>query len=127
MGLEFQYFSCLGIFISLLGLVGLAAFMAEQRRKEIGIRKVLGATVAGITGQINREFLTPILLSNLIAWPVAYWAMRTWLRGFAYRTSLSLGVFFLAGFATLAIALTTVSFQAVKAARANPAPSLKRE
>jgi putative ABC transport system permease protein len=127
MGLEFKYFSGLGIFISLLGLVGLAAFMAEQKRKEIGIRKVLGATVAGITGQINREFLAPILLSNLIAWPVAYWAMSTWLRGFAYRASLSLGVFFLAGLATLAVALITVSFQAVKAARANPVQSLKRE
>ena len=63
------------LLVSLVGLVGLAASMAEQKRKEIGIRKVLGATVAGITGQINREFLTPILLSNLIAWPAAYWRM----------------------------------------------------
>ena len=127
MALEFKYFSFLGIFISLLGLVGLAAYMAEQKRKEIGIRKVLGATVAGITGQINKEFVTPILLSNLIAWPVAYWAMTTWLKGFAYRASLSIGIFLLAGFAALAIALFTVSFQAFKAARANPVQSLKRE
>jgi ABC-type antimicrobial peptide transport system permease subunit len=127
MGLQFKYFSFLGIFISLLGLVGLAAYMAEQKRKEIGIRKVLGATVAGITGQINREFITPVLLSNLIAWPVAFWAMSAWLRGFAFRTSLSLGVFILAGVSALAIALATVSFQAVRAARANPVQSLKRE
>ncbi len=127
MGMEFKYFSFLGIFISLLGLVGLAAYMAEQKRKEIGIRKVLGATVAGITGQINKEFVTPILLSNLIAWPVAYWAMTTWLKGFAYRATLSIGIFLLAGFAALAIALFTVSFQAVRAARANPVQSLKRE
>jgi putative ABC transport system permease protein len=127
MGLEFKYFSFLGIFISLLGLVGLAAYMAEQKRKEIGIRKVLGATVAGITGRINREFLMPVLLSNLIAWPIAFWAMTTWLRGFAYRARLSIGVFLLAGFAALAIAMITVSFQAVKAARANPVQSLKRE
>ena len=125
--MEFKYFSFLGIFISLLGLVGLAAYMAEQKRKEIGIRKVLGASVAGITGQINREFVTPVLLSNLIAWPVAFWAMSAWLRSFAFRTSLSLGVFFLAGFATLAVALATVSFQAIRAARANPVQSLKRE
>ena len=127
MGLEFKYFSFLGIFISLLGLVGLAAYMAEQKRKEIGIRKVLGATAAGIAGRINREFLAPILLSNLIAWPVAYWAMSTWLRGFAYRATLSIGIFLLAGLAALAIASITVSFQAVRAARANPVQSLKRE
>jgi putative ABC transport system permease protein len=127
MGLEFKYFSFLGIFISLLGLVGLAAYMAEQKRKEIGIRKVLGATAAGIAGRINREFLTPILLSNLIAWPVAYWAMNTWLRGFAYRATLSIGIFLLAGLAALAVASITVSFQAVRAARANPVQSLKRE
>lgn len=127
MGLEFKYFSFLGILISLLGLVGLAAYMAEQRRKEIGIRKVLGATVAGIAGRINREFLAPILVSNLIAWPVAYWAMNTWLQGFAYRAVLSVDIFLLAGLAALAIASITVSFQAVRAARANPVQSLKRE
>ena len=127
MELEFKYFSFLGIFISLLGLVGLAAYMAEQKRKEIGIRKVLGATVAGITAQINKEFVTPILLANLIAWPAAFWAMTAWLKGFAYRATLSIGIFLLAGFTALAIALFTVSFQAVRAARANPVQSLKRE
>jgi ABC-type antimicrobial peptide transport system permease subunit len=127
MGLEFRYFSFLGIFISLLGLVGLAAYMAEQRRKEIGIRKVLGATTAVIAGRINREFLTPILVSNLIAWPVAYWAMSVWLRGFARRATLSVGIFFAAGLAALAIASVTVGFQAFRAARTNPADSLRRE
>jgi putative ABC transport system permease protein len=124
---EFKYFSLLGMAISLLGLVGLAAYMAEQKRKEIGIRKVLGATTAGIAGQINRAFLLPIFLSNLIAWPLAYWAMSAWLRGFAYRTPLSLGIFILAGLTVLAVALLTVSFQSVRAAKANPVQSLKRE
>lgn len=127
MALEFKYFSFLGIAISLLGLVGLAAYMAEQMRKEIGIRKVLGATTAGIAGHINRAFLMPILLSNLFAWPVAYWAMNAWLRGFAYRVSLSFGIFLLASSTALAVALLTVSFQSVRAARVNPVLSLKRE
>jgi putative ABC transport system permease protein len=124
---EFKYFSFLGMAISLLGLVGLAAYVAEQKRKEIGIRKVLGATTAGIAGHINRAFLWPVLLSNLVAWPIAYWAMSAWLRGFAYRTPLSPGIFLLAGLTAVAIASLTVSFQSVRAARANPVLSLKRE
>ena len=127
MGLEFKYFSFLGIVISLLGLVGLAAYMAEQRRKEIGIRKVLGATTAGIAGRINLEFLKPILVSNLVAWPVAYWALSAWLRGFSYRATLSIGIFLAAGVAALAMGSVTVSFQAFRAARTNPADSLRRE
>ena len=127
MGSEFRYFSFLGIFISCLGLIGLAAYIAEQKRKEIGIRKVLGATLPDILRQISKEFLGPILLSNLIAWPVAFWAMSTWLRSFAYRTSLSIGIFLLAAVSALALGLVTVSFQAIKAALADPVDSLRFE
>ncbi len=127
MGKEFRYFSFLGIFISCLGLIGLAAYIAERKRKEIGIRKVLGATLPGILQQINKEFLGPILLSNLIAWPAAYWAMKTWLQGFAFRTNISLGIFFIAAAASLAIGLLTISVQSYKAAREMPANSLKCE
>jgi len=127
MGKEFRYFSFLGIFISCLGLIGLAAYIAERKRKEIGIRKVLGATIPGILRQINKEFLGPILLSNLIAWPAAYWAMKTWLQGFAFRTNISLGTFFISAVASLAVGLLTISVQSFKAAREMPANSLKCE
>jgi putative ABC transport system permease protein len=127
MGKEFRYFSFLGIFISCLGLIGLAAYIAERKRKEIGIRKVLGATLPDILQQVNKEFLGPILLSNLVAWPAAYWAMKTWLQGFAFRTNISLGIFFVSAVSTLAVGLFTVSFQSFKAARENPARSLKCE
>jgi len=124
---EFRIFTFLGIFISCLGLIGLVAYVAERKRKEIGIRKVLGATLPTILAQINKEILIPVLLSNLIAWPAAYWAMKTWLRGFAFHTDLSLGIFLAAAVFTLAAALITVSFQSVKAAQENPARSLKSE
>ncbi len=127
MGKEFRYFSFLGIFISCLGLIGLAAYIAERKRKEIGIRKVLGATIPGILRQINKEFLGPILLSNLIAWPAAYWAMKTWLQGFAFRTNISLWIFFLSAVSSLAVGLLTISVQSFKAAREMPANSLKCE
>lgn len=127
MGSEFKVFTFLGIFISCLGLIGLMAFVAERKRKEIGIRKVLGATLPDILAQINKEFLVPVLLSNLIAWPAAYWAMKTWLRGFVFHAPLSLGIFLAAAVSTLAVALITVSFQSVKAAQENPARSLKSE
>ncbi len=127
MGKEFRYFSFLGILISCLGLIGLAAYIAQQKRREIGIRKVLGATVPNIMGQIGREFFVPILLSNLIAWPAAFWAMNTWLQSFAYRTSLSIGIFLIAAVSVLVLGLATVSFQAIKAALANPTDSLRFE
>lgn len=127
MGKEFRYFSFLGIFISCLGLIGLAAYIAERKRKEIGIRKVLGATLPDILQQINKEFLGPILLSNLIAWPAAYWAMKTWLQGFAFRTNISLGIFFISAISSLAVGLLTISIQSFKAAREAPANSLKCE
>jgi len=89
MGSEFMVFTGLGIFISCLGLVGMMAYVVERKRKEIGIRKVLGATVPGIVTKANKELLVPILASDLVAWPAAYWAMKTWLRGFAFHAALS--------------------------------------
>jgi len=127
MGQEFRYFAFLGIFISCLGLIGLAAYVAQRKRKEIGIRKVLGAGLPDILRQINREFLGPILLSNLVAWPAAYWAMKTWLQGFAFRTNIPLWIFFVSAASALAIGLLTVSFQSFKAAREEPVNSLKCE
>jgi putative ABC transport system permease protein len=126
-GRIFGVFSGLAIFISCLGLFGLAAFMAEKRTKEIGIRKVLGATVPSIIRLMIREFLILVGLANLIAWPIAYFIMRSWLMDFSYRISLRVHLFVLAGLVALLIALTTVIFQAVKAAIANPVNSLRYE
>lgn len=123
----FFYFTLLAIAISCLGLFGLSAFMAEQRTKEIGIRKVLGASVANIVGLLSKDFLQLVLIANLIAWPLAWYAMSRWLENFAYRISLSWWMFALAAVAALLIALLTVSFQAVKAAIANPVKSLRTE
>ncbi|WP_194852239.1 ABC transporter permease [Nonlabens antarcticus] len=120
-------FSIIAIFIACLGLFGLAAFTAEQRTKEIGMRKVLGATVAGITQLLSKDFLKLIIIAFVIAAPVAYWLMHEWLLDFAYRTEINIWVFAFAGIAALLIALLTVSFQAIKAAVANPIDSLKME
>jgi len=120
-------FSMLAIFISCLGLFGLAAYTAERRTKEIGIRKVLGASVAGLTGLLAKEFLQLVTVSCIIAFPVAWWFMTSWLQGYAYRTTIQWWMFGLAGLISLLIALITVSFQAIKAAVANPVKSLKTE
>jgi putative ABC transport system permease protein len=120
-------FSVLAIFIACLGLFGLAAFTAERRTKEIGVRKVLGATVAGITQLLSKDFLKLVLVAFVIAVPAAYWLMHKWLLNFAYRTEISLWVFVFAGVAAVFIALITVSFQAIKAAIANPVKSLRTE
>ncbi len=117
----------LAIFIACLGLLGLVAFTVTQRTKEIGIRKVLGASVASIVALLSRDFLKLVLLANLIAWPLAGWAMHRWLQDFAYRTPLSWWLFALAGVAAILIALLAVSFQAIKAAVANPVKSLRTE
>jgi putative ABC transport system permease protein len=122
-----KYFSILAVFIACLGLFGLASFTAEQRTKEIGIRKVLGASASQITLLLCREFFVLVLLANLISWPVAYFVMRNWLQDFAYRTSLGVFTFVLAMVLALVIALLTVSFQAVKAAVSNPVDTLKYE
>ncbi|MBJ7879845.1 ABC transporter permease [Gelidibacter salicanalis] len=120
-------FSIIAIFIACLGLFGLAAFTAEQRTKEIGVRKILGATVTGITRLLSKDFLKLVLVAFVIAVPLAYWLMQQWLAEFAYRTEINWWVFAFAGIMAACIALITVSFQAIKAAIANPVNSLRTE
>ncbi|HEV9036239.1 MAG TPA: FtsX-like permease family protein, partial [Puia sp.] len=120
-------FSLLAIFIACLGLFGLAAYAAEQRTREIGIRKVLGASVSGIIGLLSRDFLLLVALAAAISFPLAAWAMHLWLNGFEYRITIGWQIFALAGVVAVAIALLTVSFQAVRAALANPVKSLRSE
>lgn len=123
----FQYFAILAIFISCLGLLGLASFMAEQRTKEIGIRKVLGASISGVVLLLSKEFIKWVLVANIVAWPVAYFAISAWLENFAYRTNVSMSIFILSGVLALVTALLTVSYQTLKAALANPVESLRYE
>jgi putative ABC transport system permease protein len=120
-------FAGLAILIACLGLFGLASFTAEQRTREIGIRKILGASVPQITVMLCREFFILVFLANILAWPAAYWAMANWLKSYAYRTTLEPMVFVLALGLALAIAILTVSFQALRAAFASPSESLKYE
>lgn len=122
-----RYFAFLAIFISCLGLFGLVMFTAEQRTKEIGIRKVLGASVTGIVQMLSKDFLKLVCISFAIGFPVAWWAMTKWLQNFQYRIPISWWMFVIAGVAALLIALITISFQAVKAARSNPVKSLRTE
>src|SRR6478736_2394877 len=114
------YFSILAIFIACLGLFALASFTAQQRTKEIGIRKVMGASVRSIVYLLTKDFVKLVMLAALIAFPVAWLGMHRWLENFAYRTHIPVWVFALAGFLGLLIAVLTVSYQAVKAAYANP-------
>jgi ABC-type antimicrobial peptide transport system permease subunit len=123
----FKYFSFLAIFISSLGLLGLVIFTAEQRTKEVGIRKVLGATVVQITTLLSKDFIKLVLVSILLSTPVAYYVMTDWLRGFEYRITIQWWVFAVAATGAIVIALLTISFQAVKAALMNPVKSLKSE
>ncbi len=127
MGNVLKYFSFLAVFVACLGLFGLASFAAEQRTREIGIRKVLGASIPRIAFLLCREFTLLVLLANLVAWPVIYLAMHNWLAGFAYRTAIGWEIFFFAGVLALVIALFTVSYQAFKAALSNPVRALKYE
>jgi len=120
-------FSCISIVISALGLFGLATFVAEQKTKEIGIRKVLGASVTQIAVMLSRDFVTLVLIAVVIASPIAYWAMSRWLENFAYKISLSWWIFVSAGIVALFIALITISGQAIRAAVANPVKSLRTE
>jgi putative ABC transport system permease protein len=121
------YFAFLAIFISCLGLFGLATFTAAQRTKEIGVRKVLGATVSSITMMLAKDFLKLVMLSLLVAFPVAWLAMNKWLEGFAYKIDLDWWMFVVAGLATVLIAWVTVSWQSIRAALANPVQSLRTE
>lgn len=123
----FSIFSFLAIFIACLGLFGLAAFVADRKTKEIGIRKILGASVTKIVNNLNKSFVKWVLIANLIAWPAAWYFMNNWLRNFAYRIQLSWWVFVLAGVLALLVALLTVSFQSLKAALKNPADALRYE
>jgi len=120
-------FAVIAVVISALGLFSLAAFAAEQRTKEIGIRKVLGATVAGIATLLSKDFVKLVCIAILIASPIAWWAMNKWIQNFAYRINISWWIFLTAGFIAVMIALITVSFQAIKAAMANPVKSLRTE
>ncbi len=126
-GTVLKYFTVLAVFIACLGLFGMASFTSEQRTKEIGIRKVLGATVPNITVLLCREFFLLVLVSNIIAWPAAYFLMKNWLQGYAYRTSLSVFIFIAAMAIALMVAFLSVSFQAIRAATANPINSLRYE
>ena len=122
-----RVFALLAIIISCLGLFGLAAYTAERRTKEIGIRKVLGATVTGVASLLSKDFLQLVGISAIIAFPLAWWAMYNWLQNYAYRVSIRGWVFVLAGFLALLIALITISFQSIRAAIANPVKSLRTE
>ena len=123
----FSLFSLLAVLVAGLGLLGLTSLAAEQRTKEIGIRKVLGASVAGVVGMLSKDFVKLVLIANIIAWPIAYVAMNRWLEDFAYRVEMSWWLFATAGGLALFISLLTVSFQAVKAALANPVEALRYE
>src|SRR5262249_41126310 len=120
-------FAVLAIVISCLGLFGLSAYTATQRIKEIGIRKVLGASVVNITTMLSKDFVKLVILAVLIASPLAWIAMNKWLQSFAYRVNISIWVFVIAGVIALLIALLTVSVQAIKAAMANPTKSLRTD
>ena len=127
MGKIFTSFAVLAIIIACLGLFALSAFLAEQRSKEIGVRKVLGASVQGITTLLSIDFIKLVMIAILIASPIAWWAMHQWLQSFAYRITITWWMFAIAGLGAMLIALLTVSFQSVKAALANPVKSLRSE
>ncbi len=120
-------FACLTVLISCLGLFGLASYMAESRSKEIGIRKVLGASVLTITRMLTREFVTLVLIAIIIAVPIAFWLAHKWLQDFTYRISIGWLTFVVAGLAAILIAVLTVSLQSVKAALSNPVDSIRSE
>jgi putative ABC transport system permease protein len=126
-GKIFVSFAVLAILIACLGLFGLAAYAAEQRTKEIGIRKVLGATVSNIVAMLSTDFLKLVIIASLIAFPVAWWLMNKWLQDFAYRIAIGWWIFALAAFVSIFIAIMTVSFQAIKAALSNPVKNLRTE
>ena len=126
-GKLFIAFAVFAILIGCLGLFGLVTYAAEQRIKEIGVRKVLGASVSGIVAMLSKDFAKLIFIASVIAFPIAWWAMHKWLQSFAYRITISWWVFIVAGITALVIALFTVSVQAIRAAIANPVKSLRTE
>jgi putative ABC transport system permease protein len=126
-GKLFLNFAILAIFISCLGLLGLASYSTFQRTKEIGVRKIMGASVSNIVQLLSKDFLKLVVVAFFIASPVAWYFMHQWLEGFAYRITINWWIFLIAGIAALLIALLTVSFQAIRAAIANPVESLRTE
>ncbi len=122
-----RVFAALAICISCLGLFGLAAFTAERRTKEIGIRKVLGAGVLRLAGLLSGEFLKLIAIASLLAFPIAWYAMHSWLQNYAYHITIQWWIFAVAGAASILIALITISFQTIRAAIVNPIKSLRSE
>jgi putative ABC transport system permease protein len=126
-GRIFISFSFFSILIACLGLLGLVTYAAEQRLKEIGIRKVLGASIANLIMLLSNDFLKLIAIAALISFPIAWWGMNLWLQDFAYRTSISWWIFVIAGSLAVTIAMITVSYQALKAALTNPIKSLRTD
>jgi putative ABC transport system permease protein len=126
-GRLFMYFAVLAIFISCLGLLGLASYSTLQRTREIGIRKVLGASISGIVNMLSKEFLLLVLLAALVAFPLSWYGMQSWLNDYAYKINISWVIFAMAGLLAFFIAIVTVSFQAIRAALANPVKSLRSE
>jgi putative ABC transport system permease protein len=126
-GSAFQIFTILAIMIASMGLFGLTSYTCIQRKKEIGIRKVNGATIGQILSLLNKDFVKWVGLAFIIAVPISWYAMHKWLQGFAYKTTMSWWIFALAGLTALAIALFTVSWQSFRAAVANPVDALKEE
>jgi putative ABC transport system permease protein len=121
------FFTLLAIFIACLGLFGLTAFSTEQRTKEIGIRKAMGASVLRINNLIIKQYTRWVLWANLVAWPLAWYAMNKWLHGYAYKIELNITYFLVATLVVFMIALLTVSYQSIKAAKTNPVDSLRYE
>ncbi|MCP4727566.1 MAG: FtsX-like permease family protein, partial [bacterium] len=126
-GKIFNYSTILAIFISALGLFGLASFTAERRTKEIGIRKTLGASVRKIILNLSREFIILVLIANIFSWPLAYYFGNMWLEGFAYRADPEIWLFLISGLTALMIALATISYHVIKASMRNPVNSLRYE
>ncbi len=123
----YKYFTVLAVFISCLGLFGMASFTAEQRTKEIGIRKVLGASIVNILTMISKDFLLLLIVSNVIAWPIAYFLMKSLLNNYAYRTTIAVWIFIASGVTAIFVALLTVGIKIIRAAYANPVDSLRYE
>jgi putative ABC transport system permease protein len=120
-------FTCVAILIACMGLFGLAMFSAEQRTREIGIRKALGASLADIALMLSKSFVKWVLVANIFAWPLTYWFTKDWIEDYPYRTEVGVDLYVLAGLLALVIALLAVSYQTIKAARANPIEALRYE
>ena len=126
-GRMFATFAAFAVAIGCLGLIGLSAYTAERRTKEIGVRKALGAATIDVSWLLITQFTKPVLVANALAWPIAWWFMRTWLDGFAYRIDLGPAPFLVAGFGAIAIALVTTAVHAIQVARSLPAAALRYE